>query len=85
MNATYMQPFINYIPGGGWTFALNSETTYDWNADQFTLPINMSVKKMFNIGEQMAQWEFGGRYYADKGDLGPEWGLRATVTLLFPN
>lgn len=84
VNATFMQPFFNYIPGGGWTFALNSETTYDWQADQFTMPFNLSVKKMFSIGDQMAQWEFGGRYYADKGNLGPEWGLRASITLLFP-
>jgi hypothetical protein len=83
-NATFMQPFINYIPGGGWTFALNSETTYDWNANQFLLPINLSVKKMFKIGKQMAQWEIGARYYADKGDYGPEYGFRASLTLLFP-
>lgn len=84
LNATFMQPFINYIPGGGWTIALNTETTYDWTADQFLIPINLSVKKMFKIGEQNAQWELGGRYYADKGDLGPEWGFRASITLLFP-
>ena len=56
----------------------------DWTADQFTMPFNLSVSKMFNIGEQKAQWYLGARYYADKGALGPEWGLRAGVTLLFP-
>ncbi|MGI9242301.1 MAG: transporter [Verrucomicrobiales bacterium] len=84
VNATFLQPFINYIPGGGWTFALNSETTYDWTAEQFTIPINLSVKKMFDIGDQKAQWEIGGRYYADTPEGGPDWGLRATITLLFP-
>jgi hypothetical protein len=84
LNATFLQPFLAYIPGGGWTYSLNSETTYDWTASQFTMPINLQVSKMFNIGEQKAQWYLGGRYYADKGDLGPEWGLRAGITLLFP-
>jgi hypothetical protein len=84
VNATYIQPFIVYLPGGGWSVALNSETTYDWDAGQFNLPINLMVSKMFKIGEQQAQWQLGGRYYADKGDLGPEWGIRATLTFLFP-
>ena len=84
VNATFLQPFVNYIPGGGWTCSLNTETSYDWTAEQFTVPINLSVRKMFNIGNQQAQWELGGRYYAEKGDLGPEWGLRFAVTFLFP-
>ena len=83
-NATFVQPFLNYIPGGGWTVALNTETTYDWTAEQFTLPINLSVKKMFKIGKMPAQWEIGGRYYADAGDYGPDYGFRASLTLLFP-
>jgi hypothetical protein len=84
VNGTFIQPFLNYIPGGGWTIALNSETTYNHTAGQFTIPINLTMKKMFKIGEQHAQWEFGGRYYAETGDQGPNWGLRATLTLLFP-
>jgi hypothetical protein len=84
VNATFIQPFINYIPGGGWTFGLNSETTYDWDAGQFTIPINVFVNKMVKLGETHGQLQFGGRYYADKGDLGPNWGLRASLILLFP-
>lgn len=84
LNNTYVQPFFNYIPGGGWTLTLDAETPYDWTADQFTVPFNLSVKKMFNIGEQKAQWELGGRYYAVTPDNGPNWGIRASVTLLFP-
>lgn len=84
VNATYLQPFINYIPGGGWTFALNSESTYDWTGEQWVIPFNLTMKKMFQIGEQQAQWELGGRYYAEKPEGGPDWGLRASITLLFP-
>ena len=62
---------------------VTAENTYDWTGDQFTIPINLAVRKMFKIGDLDAQWELGGRYYADKGDLGPDWGLRATMTLLF--
>ena len=84
VNSTYFQPFISYLPGGGWTVALNSETSYDWTAEQFTIPINLMLSKMFKIGEQQAQWQIGGRYYADADEYGPDWGLRASVTFLFP-
>jgi hypothetical protein len=30
------------------------------------------------------QFSIGPRYYADKPDGGPEWGVRFTVTFLFP-
>ena len=84
VNSTYMQPFLNYIPGGGWTISLNTETTYDWTGAQATIPINLSAKKMFKIGKMPAQWELGGRYYTVKPDQGPNWGIRASLTFLFP-
>ena len=86
LSNTFLQPFFNYIPGGGWTYALNTESTYNWRADkdEFTMPINATVKKMFKICDQHAQWEFGGRYYAVAPDHAPDWGLRMSLTLLFP-
>jgi hypothetical protein len=84
VNATYLQPFFNYIPGGGWTFQLNTESTYDWTGEQWTVPLNLAVRKMFKLGQTNAQWELAGRYYAVKDELGPNWGFRATITLLFP-
>ena len=84
LNNTFFEPFFNYIPGGGWTFVFNTEMTYNWTAEQFTIPINVSVRKMFKIGHTPAQLEFGVRYYADKPANGPEWGLRLGFTLLFP-
>ena len=84
VNATFIQPFISFIPGGGWTYSLNSESTYDWEAEQFTIPINLMVSKMFKIGDRPAQWQVGARYYVEKPANGPEWGLRMALTLLFP-
>jgi hypothetical protein len=81
---TFMQPFISYLPGDGVTFALNSESSYNWESDQWTIPFNLTMKKMFKIGSTPAQWELGGRYYAQSPHNGPEWGIRASLTFLFP-
>jgi hypothetical protein len=38
----------------------------------------------WKIGKQPVAFNVGARYYADKPDNGPEWGLRFAVILLFP-
>ena len=84
VNRTFIQPFLTYLPGGGWSYALNTESTYDWTGSQWTIPINLMVNKMIKIGDANTQWQLGARYYAEKPDDGPEWGLRFAVTFLIP-
>ena len=84
VNQTFFQPFFVYGPGGGWSFALNTESTYDWTGNQWTIPINLMANKVSKIGTLPVQWQAGVRYYADKPDNGPDWGLRFGFTLLLP-
>ena len=84
VNRTFVQPFFVYLPGGGWSYSINTEATYDWTSRQWTIPINLMANNMVSIGGAPVQWTLGARYYAAKPDNGPEWGLRFAVTLLFP-
>jgi hypothetical protein len=40
VSATFIQPFLTYITKTKTTFALNTESTYDWENSQWSLPIN---------------------------------------------
>lgn len=84
VNATFLQPFLVYTTQSATSFSINTETTYDWNAHQWTVPINASVSQLVTIGEQRVSFQLGGRVYAEKPDGGPDWGARASVTFLFP-
>jgi hypothetical protein len=84
INATFLQPFVSYITPSKTTYTLNSESTYDWERDQWLVPLNAVVSQLVVIGDQPVQLSLGARYYAEGPDGGPEWGLRAAVTLLFP-
>ncbi len=84
VNATFLQPFVAYNTPGGTTFTLNSESSYDWVSDQWTVPINFVVSQLATIGDQPVQFSVGARYYAEAPTGGPEWGVRAGITLLFP-
>ncbi len=84
VSQTFIQPFVAYALGDGQTIALNSESTYNWEAEEWTVPVNLQYTKVFTVGRQPMSFQFGGRYYPERPDDGPDWGLRATITLLFP-
>ena len=84
VNATFVQPFVSYITSTKTTFTLQTESTYDWEASQWSIPINAIVSQLFKIGNHPLQAFVGGRYYVDGPAGGPEWGIRAGIVMLFP-
>jgi hypothetical protein len=83
-NSTFLQPFLAYITPTAWTFNVLTETTYDVNAKEWTVPVIANVAKLTHIGKQPVSFQVGYRYYFDTPPGGPDWGLRFTVTFLFP-
>ena len=85
VNASFIQPFINYITSTQTTLVLNSESTVNWRTDKGAVPINAEVKQMIRLGNQLAQIGAGVRYWVDGPDNGAEgWGGRVSFTMLFP-
>ena len=84
MNSTFIQPFLSYTWPTATTIGINTESTYDWTARKWTIPINLSISQLVKFGEQPVSIQLGGRYYADGPKGGPDWGLRLNFTLLFP-
>ncbi len=85
VNSTFLQPFLSYTTKDAWTFTLNSESTYDWTSNEWSVPINAMVSKLITIDKQPISLRAGVRYYAASSDSGPEgFGARAAVTFLFP-
>ena len=85
INQTFMQPFLTYITPQAVTFALNTESTYDWERKQWTVPINFSITKVTKIGGQMISYGGGVTYWAESPAGGPDgWGARFLLTFIFP-
>ncbi|MEM9059302.1 MAG: transporter [Pseudomonadota bacterium] len=85
VNSTFVQPFAAYNAPGGWTFGLNSESTYNWETTDWSVPINATVAKLVTFGQQPVQFTGGVRYWAASPDSGPDGvGARLQVTFLFP-
>jgi hypothetical protein len=85
ISSTFLQPFVSHTTKTAWTYTLNTESTYDWKARQWSVPINAMVTKLLKVGTQPVSVGGGVRWWADSPADGPhDWGLRMVVTLLFP-
>ena len=85
ISSTFLQPFVSYITKTKTTFTLNTESTYDWENNDWTVPLNAQVSQLLKIGPQIIQVGLGVRYWAKSPDNGPEdWGARMVLTFLFP-
>ena len=84
VSTTLVQPFLSYITATKTTFAVNTEATYDWEGEQWSVPINFTVSQLLKLGGQPLSVSAGARYWAESPANGPEgWGLRLGITLLF--
>jgi hypothetical protein len=84
LNTTFLQPFAAYTTKTFTTFTVNTESTYDWQEDQWTVPVNFMAQQLVKIGKVPVAFQVGYRYYAESPDGGPDWGLRFAITFLFP-
>ena len=85
ISSTFIQPFLSYTTRTATTFGLNTESTYNWKSEQWSVPINLTVSQLTKFGTQPVSLGAGVRYWADSPDSGPHgWGFRLTLTFIFP-
>ncbi len=84
VSSTFLQPFVAHTFERATTLTLNTESTYDWEAEEWTVPINLMASQVLRIGKLPISLQVGGRHYADAPPGGPDWGLRFVLTFLFP-
>ena len=85
VSTSFVQPFFTKGYPSGLSISLSSESTYDWNDDQWTIPINLQMNGVTKWGDQLIQLGGGIRYYVEKPEGGAEWGVRLALVYLWPN
>lgn len=84
LNNLFLQPFVTKQLGQGLSVSSNLESNYDWTGDKWTVPLNLSVAQVMKVGNQPISFSLGARYFIERPESAPNWGLRATATFLFP-
>ncbi|WP_299482231.1 hypothetical protein [uncultured Roseibium sp.] len=74
-----------YLPNA-WTVFTNPVFEYDWMDNQWTVPVNLGVRKVVNVGKMPVQFVLKGDYYLEKDDtFGEEFAVTLQVTPVVQN
>jgi hypothetical protein len=85
VSSTFLQPFVSYTTADAWTFGVNLESTYNWETEDWSVPVNFTAAKLTKIGRHPVSFTAGVRYWAESPESGPDGlGFRGVVTFLFP-
>ena len=83
---TTVQLFGTYLPGGGWNVGTQPILSYDHNAHQWTIPLNLSFGKTVILRGR--PWKLGMEvnYFVDQADaFGPRWFIGFNVAPVVEN
>jgi len=84
INASYVEPWVSYGSSWGTTFSLSAESAYDWNAEEWSIPVVATADHLFMGGPVPFSLGVASRYWAEAPDGGPEgWAGRVQFTFLF--
>jgi hypothetical protein len=81
---TFVQPFAAYTWPNAWTASIQSETSYNWESDQWSVPVNVALSKLVKFGRLPVSLQGGVGYWAESPNNGPEgfrFRLQANIVL----
>lgn len=86
VNASVIQPIINYGLGNGWSVGGSEMTfSYDWQDDRWSsLPLGCKVAKLVHMGKVPVQLSLQYEHDFADDEVGPEDTFRFTAKFLFP-
>ena len=83
--STTLQPFFSYTTKTHTTVGAFTESAYNWNDEQWTVPLIFQAGQILKVGPQIFQLAVAAKYWAETPNNGPTgWGWRVQLTLLYP-
>jgi hypothetical protein len=82
---TFLQPFAAYTWPSAWTVSVQSETTYNWKIEKWSVPVNAAVAKLVRWGKLPVSVQAGVGYWLESPEPGPEgWRFRLQANFVLP-
>ena len=81
---TFLQPFAAYTWPSAWTASVQSESNYNWETKQWSIPVNVAAAKLVRIGTLPVSLQAGVGYWLQTPNSGPEgirYRLQANIVL----
>jgi hypothetical protein len=85
ISTTFLQPFAAYTWPSAWTVSVQSESSYNWKTEKWSIPINAAVSKLVRRGKLPVSLQAGVGYWAESPETGPEgFRFRLQATFVLP-
>jgi len=85
VNATFLQPFVNYNLGRGLAVGAVMEATANWEADEtWTAPLLFTVSKVAVLGKRPVNFLAGAGPTVASPEGGANWRFRLAAIFMFP-
>lgn len=85
INNTFVQPFVAYTWPSAWTVSVQSETTYNWEIEKWSVPINVAVAKLVKLGQLPVSLSAGVGYWLESPNNAPGgWRFRLQANFVLP-
>jgi len=82
---SFIQPFAAYTLPSAWTLSVQSESTYNWHSEQWSVPLNFAVAKLVRLGKLPVSLQAGVGYWLESPSTGPEgWRFRLQANFVLP-
>jgi hypothetical protein len=85
ISATFLQPFTAYTWPIAFSITAQTETTYDWKAKQWTVPLALGISQVVKLGPLPVSIGLFGRYWVEGSDASPTWAVRVPITFVLPS
>ncbi len=83
---TQIQLLFRVLPGGGWAVGSLPIMNYNWESEDWTIPLNLTVSKTTHFGNTPLKIELELNYYVEQPDaFGPEWMVGLNLTPVVAN
>lgn len=69
---TFIQPFAAYTTSTAWTYSVQSETTYNWETEKWSVPVNVAISKLVRWGKLPVSLQAGVGYWLESPGTGPD-------------
>ena len=79
-----IQPAVSYVFPTSTTLTLSADSVYDWRSAQYTCPLSVTTYQLVKMWGEPVNLGAGVRYDVARPAGAAEWGLRCSVTFLFP-
>jgi len=82
---TFIQPFVAYTWPSAWTVSVQSESAYNWEGKEWSVPINVAVSKMVRLGKLPVSIQAGvGHWVTTPEAAANGWRFRLQANFVLP-